>query len=236
MQQTAVEPRRDQRLRGWWPDVVLLAGFVLLTVALAQGHLLTLDVRIADWVSDHRPTWLHWTLPVFNYLGQGGQVLMPLALLLAALAARRMRSWRPLVLFAGAAVLTYVTIGPLKIWLDRAAPAFPGPDREILFNPAASGTSAMSYPSGHVANAVAWYYVIALLLAVLLGARLSRRAHLALRVLPPAIVFVTTTYLAYHWITDSVAGLLLGLVLARLLARVPWGLEPRSTPRPASPA
>ena len=236
MQQTAAEAPPDQRLRGWWPDVVLLAGFVLLTVALAQGHLLTLDVRIADWVSDHRPTALYWILRVFNYLGQGGQVLMPLAVLLAALAVWRWRSWRPLVLFAGAAVLTYVTIGPLKIWLDRAAPAFEGPDREILFNPAASGKYAMSYPSGHVANAVAWYYVIALLLAVLLGERLSRRLRLALRVLPPAIVFVTTTYLAYHWITDSVAGLLLGLILARLLARVPWGLEVRSTPRPASPA
>lgn len=236
MPQTAVETRPDQRLRGWWPDVALLAGFVLLTVTLANGHLLSLDVRVADWVSGHRPTPLYWVLRVFNYLGQGGQVLMPLAILLAALAAWRLRSWRPLVLFAGAAVLTYVTIGPLKIWLDRAAPAFKGPDREILFNPAASGQYAMSYPSGHVANALAWYYVIAVLLGVLVSGGLPARANLALRVLPPAIVFVTTTYLAFHWITDSVAGLLLGLILARLLARVPWGLEPGSTARRASPA
>ncbi|MEV4707855.1 phosphatase PAP2 family protein [Actinoplanes sp. NPDC049316] len=236
MQQSAVETRPDQRVRGWWPDAVLLAGFVLLTVALARGHLLALDVRVADWVSDHRPTPLYWTLRVLNFLGQGGQVLMPLTILLAGLATRRLRSWRPAALFVGVFVLTYVTIGPLKIWLDRAAPAFKGPDREILFNPAASGTAAMSYPSGHVANALAWYYAIAVLLGVLLSRPLSARANLALRVLPPAIVFVTTTYLAFHWITDSVAGLLLGLILARLLARVPWGLESRSTPRPASPA
>jgi len=236
MPHTAVESRPDQRLRGWWPDVALLAGFVLLTVALAQGRLLGLDVRIADWVSGHRPTWLYWTLRVLNYLGQGGQVLMPLTILLAGLAAWRLRSWRPLAVFAGVFVLTYVTIGPLKIWLDRAAPAFKGPDREILFNPAASGEYAMSYPSGHVANALAWYYAIALLLGVLLSRPLSARANLALRVLPPVVVFVTTTYLAFHWITDSVAGLLLGLILARVLARVPWGLESRSTPRPASPA
>jgi membrane-associated phospholipid phosphatase len=236
MQESAVDTRPDQRVRGWWPDVVLLAAFVALTVALARGHLLTLDVRVADWVSGHRPAPLYWVLRVLNYLGQGGQVLMPVAILLAGFAAWRLRSWRPVALFAGGFVLTYVTIGPLKIWLDRAAPAFPGPDREILFNPAASGPAAMSYPSGHVANALAWYYVIAVLLGVLLSRPLSARANLALRVLPPAIVFVTTTYLAFHWITDSVAGLLLGLILARLLARVPWGISPRSTARPASPA
>ncbi|PRY28820.1 phosphatase PAP2 family protein [Pseudosporangium ferrugineum] len=234
--ETAVETRRHQRVRGWWPDLLLLAGFVLLTVALARGHLLALDVRVADWVSTHRPAPLYWTLRVLNYLGQGGQVLMPVAILLAGLGAWRLRSVRPLVLFGGAFVLTYVTIGPLKIWLDRAAPAFKGPDREILFNPAASGAEAMSYPSGHVANALAWYFVIVLLLAPVLRRPLSDRARLALRVAPPVIVFITTTYLAFHWITDSVAGLLLGLILVRLLARVPWGIGSRSTSRPASPA
>jgi hypothetical protein len=62
--------------------------------------------------------------------------------------------------------------------------------------------------------------------------------QVALRVLPPAIVFCTTTWLAYHWITDSVAGLLLGLILTRLLARVPWDAIPlprlpRGLDRPA---
>ena len=44
--------------------------------------------------------------------------------------------------------------------------------------------------------------------------------------LPPVIVFCTTTYLGYHWITDSVAGLFLGLMLTRLLTRVPWDSIP----------
>ena len=232
----AVDTLPDQRVRSWWPDVVLLAGFVLLTVALARGHLLSLDVWVADWAKSHRPIPLYWILRVFNYLGQGGQVLMPVAILLAGLAAWRLRSVRPLLLFAGTAVLTYVTIGPLKIWLDRAAPNFKGPHREILFNPDASGKYAMSYPSGHVANAVVWYFIIAILVGLLVGRPLPARARLALRVVPPVVVFITTTYTGFHWITDSVAGLLLGLILARLLARVPWGLEPSSTPRIASPA
>jgi membrane-associated phospholipid phosphatase len=218
------------RPRGWWFDAALLAGLVALTVALDRGHLLTLDVQVADWVDDHRPTPLYVTLRVFNYLGQGGQVLMSTSIVLAALVAWRRRSVRPLLVIATAFVVTFVTIGPLKVWLDRAAPHFTGADPEILFNPAASGPLAMSYPSGHVANAVAWYAVIAVLLSAVLRSfnrpPLSPRAYAALRLLPPAIVFFTTTYLAFHWITDSVAGLLLGLILARLLTRIPWDAIP----------
>ncbi len=209
------------RPRSWWPDLACAGAFTVLTVLLAAGHLLGLDAAVADWADDHRPAPLYWTARVLNYLGQGGQVLMPVAVLLAAAVAWRSRSIRPLLVFAAAFVLTYVTIGPLKIWLQRAAPHFTGPDRTVLFNQAAVGEYGMSYPSGHVANALVWYGVIALLLAALVG-HLPPRAVLALRVLPPVIVFCTTTYLSFHWITDSVAGLFLGLVLTRLMARVPW--------------
>ncbi|WP_229715656.1 phosphatase PAP2 family protein [Mangrovihabitans endophyticus] len=209
------------RPRSWWPDLGLLAGFVVLTVTVATGHLLTLDAAVADWADAHRPAPLYWIARVLNYLGQGGQVLMPLALVLVGLVTWRRRSIRPLIVFAAAFVITYVTIGPLKIWFQRAAPHFTGPDRTVLFNDAALGNEGVSYPSGHVANALVWYGVIALLLGALTGG-LSATAVAALRIVPPVVVFCTTTYLSFHWITDSVAGLLLGLVLTRLMARVPW--------------
>jgi membrane-associated phospholipid phosphatase len=175
---------------------------------------------VADWADLHRPAALYWPARVLNYLGQGGQVLMPVAGILAFVLAVRRRSVRPLLVFVAAFVLTYVTIGPLKIWLQRAAPHFSGPDRAELFNPAAVGPLGMSYPSGHVANALVWYGVIALLLGALVA--VPPRVHLAIRVVPPVIVFCTTTYLAFHWLTDSVAGLFLGLILTRLMSRVPW--------------
>jgi membrane-associated phospholipid phosphatase len=45
-----------------------------------------------------------------------------------------------------------------------------------------------------------------------------------LRVAPPAIVFCTTVYLDFHWLTDSISGVLLGVFLYRLIARIPWRL------------
>jgi membrane-associated phospholipid phosphatase len=222
-----VDQAADVRARtvpGWWFDAVLLAAFLALTYALARGHLLALDRQVADWSDQHRPAVLYWAARVLNYLGQGGQVLMPVSVVLAVILAVRRRSVRPFLVFVAAFLLTYVTIGPLKIWLQRAAPHFPGPDRAELFNPAAVGPLGMSYPSGHVANALVWYGVIALLLGALVA--VPPRVRFAVRVVPPVIVFCTTTYLGFHWLTDSIAGLFLGLILTRLMARVAWDAVP----------
>jgi membrane-associated phospholipid phosphatase len=228
---------RTRPILGWWFDLVLVAAFVALTVALLNGHLLTLDQRVADWAFGHRWHPLYWTARVFNYLGQGGQVLMPAGLILTVLLARRTRSIRAAFPFIAAFVLTYVTIGPLKIWADRAAPTFTGPDKAIMFNPFADGPKAMSYPSGHLGNSLAWYAVMALLAAALLRRPLTRREAFAIRVLPVAILFGTTVYTGFHWLTDSIAGALLGLVLARLIERVRWDAIPlpnlRGWERPA---
>lgn len=217
----------DKITRSWWPDLLALAAFAALTVALARGHLLDLDQRVAQWAFEqHGQRQVYWTARIFNYLGQGAQVLMPVAAVLTLLLFRRTRSIRAALPFVAAFLLTMVTIGPAKVFFDRAAPRFEGPDKAILFNPNASGVYAVSYPSGHVANAFAWYAVIALLLAGVLGRALSRRETLLVRVLPVVIVFVTTVYTGFHWLTDSVAALFLGLVLARLLQRIPWDRLP----------
>ena len=218
--------RRPALLSGWWLDALLVAAFVALTVALIQGILLGFDAAGADWADTHRPAPLYWVARVLNYLGQGGQVLMPVTILLAAAVAWRIRSVRPLLVFAAAFVLTYVTVGPLKMGFDRAAPAATFPGREEFFNPHAVGDLGMSYPSGHVANALVWYAAIAILASWLLRALdrppLPGKARLALLALPPAIVFCTTIYLSWHRVYDSVAGLLKGLPLARLLTRIPF--------------
>lgn len=218
------------RPHGWWFDAVLLVSFVALTGALAAGRLLDADVAVRDWADAHRPTALHWVARVLNFLGQGGWVLMPLAGGLGLALSWRTRSVRPMLPVVAAFLLTYLTLGPLKLWTNRAAPRSPLPDRVELFNDLPPGEYGESYPSGHVANAIVWYGVIALLLAALLRdlgrPELTTAARGALRVVPPTVVFCTTTYLNYHWLTDSLAGLLLGLLLGRLLARIRFDTLP----------
>lgn len=219
------------RPAGWWYDALLLGGLVVITVALAAGHLFGLDRAVADWAADHRPPVAYWTAVVFNYLGQG----TPLTLLsagLGGLLAVRLRSLRPLLPPVVAFALTYFTIGPLKVWTARPAPSasvkepYLPPEQTLpLFQDELPLRFAQSYPSGHVANAIVWYGVLALLLAPLLrsfGRTVPPRLVTVVRIVPPVVVLFTTTYLGWHWLTDSVAGLLLGLLLDRILHRTPW--------------
>jgi membrane-associated phospholipid phosphatase len=212
---------RPVRPAGWWFDVLLLAGFAALTAALATGALLDLDAAVRDWCITHQAPAADRVARVLNFLGNGGP-LTTLSLAAAALIGGYRRSVRPILPVVAAFLLTTFAILPLKVWTDRAAPASLVPDRVRLFNDLPAGEYSWSYPSGHLVNAVVWYGVLALLLT----RWLPPAARQLLRAAPPVIVFGTTVYLGYHWVTDSVAGLLLGVVLTRLLARVPWDDPP----------
>ncbi|MEV4618346.1 phosphatase PAP2 family protein [Asanoa sp. NPDC049573] len=217
---------RPVRPAGWWFDLLLVGLFALLTGILAAGGLLGVDQTVRDWCVTHQTQVTHTLARVFNYLGNGGPLTL-ISLVIAIFLAIRRRNLYPILPVVAAFLLTGVVIMPLKIWTERAAPGYTGPHAVDLFNSSLPpGTYDTGYPSGHLVNTVVWYGVIALLLAPWL----NRTATLWLRIAPPAIVFVTTIYLDFHWLTDSVAGLLLGLFIARLIDRAPWQLPTRPAP------
>ena len=87
-----------------------------------------------------------------------------------------------------------------------------------MIHPERFGLGGQSYPSGHLVNALVWYGILALLLSPWLTPLLWR----LVRIVPPVVLTLTTVYLGYHWLTDTVAGILLGVFLDRLLRRIPW--------------
>ena len=101
----------------------------------------------------------------------------------------------------------------------RDAPSSKLPNAVEFFNHDAVNYS-MSYPSGHVVNSIVWWGVIALLASRLWP--IPDRWLIAMRVTPPVIVVLTTTYLNYHWVTDGLAAVTLGLLLDRVLHRFRW--------------
>jgi membrane-associated phospholipid phosphatase len=194
--------------KAWWPDALLLAGFAGLTLAVAAGWPLRLDVAVAHWMDAHRPAVLGVPARFLNYGGAGVLLAGGTALVALLLAVRR-RSLAPLILVLFAFALTFGSLTALKLLTDRAAPHVPVPDPERF------GSGGASYPSGHLVNSIVWYGVLALLLTPWLNPLAQR----VLRLAPPVLFTVTTIYLGYHWPTDTVAGMLLGVFLVRVVYR-----------------
>jgi membrane-associated phospholipid phosphatase len=185
------------------------------TGALALPATRSLDLAVRDLADAHRPPAAEAVALLANRLGSGGPLTVAAALIALALAWRHRTAW-PVVPVLTAFLATVAVLQPVKLAFHRAAPHSPLPDDvEVrLF----SQPGGLSYPSGHGVNTIVWYGVICLLLAPWLGATTKR----VLRTVPPVVVTVTAIYLGHHWLTDMAAGILLGVLIDRTLARVPW--------------
>jgi PAP2 superfamily len=210
------------RWRSWWVDALLLVGLAITTWLAATGVTEDLDLAIRSWCMDHDPAWARAIAFGLNHFGQGWLLTYVLAggLTLAALV--RTRKWQVLLPGVAAYLLTGFGTGPLKIWSERDAPSSGWPPEISVqfFNHAAE--YARSFPSGHVVNAFVWWPAILTLLSVVLARPVPPRIKRFFLVAPPIIVFATTIFLSYHWLTDDIAGVFLGLFLARLYARIPF--------------
>jgi membrane-associated phospholipid phosphatase len=201
----------------WRVDIGLAVGFAVLTATLAAGGLLGIDLAVRDWVDAHRPYPAYLAARVLVLSGQGW--LLELAVVLAAgWLGWRQRSVRPLVPVVVAYVGLNLVVGCVKVLTDRAAPHLPADvsHRERFLS------GGLEYPSGHVVNAIIWYGLLVLLCGSWLPSAVGRAAKVVL----PLVVAATTTYLGWHWFTDAVAGMILGVLLDRALRRVDWNTVP----------
>lgn len=213
---------------GWWWEAAYASVLVAVTTALAAGTpLIQLDLAVQDWSQAHRPPVAETVARILNRLGQGTPLLV-ISVLLAAWLGWRIRTVRPLLYAVAAAVLVVPTVLLIKYVTERGAPSSELPPEQTvrLMGPLPAWEYAAGYPSGHTVNTIVWYGVLVVLGTALLRAygrgdppAVLRRVVLAA---PPVIVLATTTYLSFHWLTDGLAGLTLGLFIDRLLRRVRW--------------
>ncbi|MEV0273089.1 phosphatase PAP2 family protein [Hamadaea sp. NPDC050747] len=211
------------RWRSWWWDGLLLAALALTTWLAATGVTDDLDLAIRAWCMDHDPTWARGVGIVLNHFGQGWVLTDVLTGGLTLIALVRTRKWQVVLPGVAAYLLAGFGAGPLKIWSERDAPSstlYPPEIAVQFFNDLAD--YARSYPSGHIVNTFVWWPAILTLLAIVLGRPVPTGVRRFLLIAPPIIVFVTTIFVSYHWLTDDIAAVFLGLFLARLYARIPW--------------
>jgi undecaprenyl-diphosphatase len=252
--------KRAHRLRETWPiqwrDVgLLLACYVVLTgVWSAMGWVLVnvadntavvrTDQRVADWLVERRtPTLNDWSL-VGSLLAETITKIIVTAIVVVVLLWLVKRWLDPLVVAVSLILEAMVFISVTWI-VGRPRPAVPRLDGSPVDS---------SFPSGHAA-AGACYVAIAVVVFWHTRNRWIRALAVAITVAIPIIAGAARMYRGMHYLTDVVAGVLLGavsvLVVTLILCRAEdrrrmrhgeddrshtRDVDPREESAPATPA
>lgn len=239
-----VEPDRIR----WRSSPIDRHGFALavLTFAAGTGILVLLgflvvqawdgsrwgeyDADLNRWLEDGRTEGM---TTVAEYVSQSsdtltkillGVVLLPVMLWL-------FRRWHEWTLLFGGLFLEVCVFGLSSSIVGRDRP----PVEQL------DGAPTDSFPSGHIAAATVFYVGLAVVIFMRTERRGPRAIALAIGVLMPIGVAWARLYLGMHYLTDAIAGMVLGLVVLAVMYRIvrrtlPADESPRAHDRAAGVA
>ncbi|MFE9947036.1 phosphatase PAP2 family protein [Streptomyces sp. NPDC005531] len=210
-----IEPPRMSRHR-----IALFGGtlafYLAIVIAVLIGSwLVTLDWKVMLFRPYQQWPGIHAFLDYYVVLGQRGPTAVMVACWLG------WRSWRqhtlrPLLTLGASLLLLNLTVGAVKLGLGRL-----GPHYATQIGSAELFAGGDIFPSGHTANAVVTWGI----LAYLATTPRARRYLSAVSAVVSLGVGLTTVYLGTHWLSDVLLGWTAGLLI---LLGLPW-VEPLIT-------
>ena len=172
---------------------------LLLTHTLQHGAVGRWDSSVDEWFVSRRTTTLNGWTRVGSTLGATGTVIGVGTVVIVLLAI--VRRWRQLGLIFFAVLLEVWVFVTTTFLVDRPRPPVPRLD-------AAPPTS--SFPSGHMAAAIALYVGLAIVISTLVRNAFVRVLVWLVAILLPIAVGLSRVYRGMHHPTDVLASVLLG--------------------------
>ncbi|HET6269128.1 MAG TPA: phosphatase PAP2 family protein [Arthrobacter sp.] len=182
--------------------VLALMGAEVYDNVVDEAGLANLDRPALALSQDLRTPALDSAVTAFTNIG-GGIGMPILASILTAWLTFVTRTWRPLILVAGAAaVSTTATTAGKKLF---------GRTRPDHADAVAPYETSPSFPSGHTLNSTVVIGVLVYLTCLHLQRTVARVALIAAGVIFVAAMGLSRVFLGHHWMTDVIAAWLLGL-------------------------
>jgi undecaprenyl-diphosphatase len=208
--------------------VILVAIGAAIVHVLGDGPFGELDLNVAEWFADQRSH-------TVNHLAQIGAgladayTLIPAIFLASVLFVVLFRRWNETVFLLTAILLEKAVFVTTTYIVNRDRP----PVGQLDGAPPTS-----SYPSGHVAAAVVFYVVCAIVICWHLRSPLVRILAWTIAVVVPIAVAVSRMILGMHFLSDVTIGAALGVVSIvigmRLARRTLCDLDRRTEAQQAS--
>ena len=194
--------QREELSRSFSWAAFATAGFLYVTYqVVTAGWLISIDDKIATFDRHLFPKWVYFVLRRIDDLGLRGVSAIGI-LLLSAYLWRKFDTYRPLLLSFVALLALNGVVGIFKLAIGRTKPRL---NMDIL------NFGGMSYPSGHISNAVLIWGLFAYLVYRYLWNETKSAKYLITIVssITTAIMLVSL-YRNTHWFSDLLGGIFLG--------------------------
>lgn len=191
---------------------MLVGGVIVVTLALLGAEvydnvvddagLANLDKPALALSEDLRNPWLNSAVTAFTNIG-GGIGMPILGSILTAWLTFAGRTWRPLILVGGAAAVsvTATTVGKKLFGRSRPDHADAVPPYE----------NSPSFPSGHTLNTTVVMGLVVYLACLQIQRTVARVSMITAGSIFIIAMGLSRVFLGHHWLTDVIAGWLLGL-------------------------
>ena len=194
--------QREELSRSFSWAAFATSGFLFVTYqVVTAGWLITIDDKIATIDRYPLPNWLYFILRRIDDLGLRGLSAVAI-LLLSAYLWRRFSTYRPLLLSFVALLALNGVVGLFKLFIGRTKPRL---NMDIL------NFGGMSYPSGHISNAVLiWGLFAYLVYRYLWNKPASAKYLITIVSAVTTAIMCVSLYRNTHWFSDLIGGVFLG--------------------------
>lgn len=218
--------RGRARAAAAWPasrvaaDVVVLLAGAALVLGLAAvfaeildqvvdaDGLTVVDRPVVTWLAGHRTSALNGVEIAVTDLG-GAVALVSAVAVTAVVAARRLRSWYPVLLAVAGLGGIQLLVAVIKVVIARPRPDLAGRIVEA---------GGYSFPSGHAASSLVGFALLAWLVCLLTTSGRVRATAWLAAAAGTAAVGVSRVYLGVHYPSDVLGGWVLGLTWLAVVA------------------